>query len=211
MNGNILRLTFVCLGFTGAMISSASSAISAVWANEGGDKVTRDELRATANPNSVLNSVWDGTMIRQFGAKNEVVSFNVILEASTQSATNVSVALSHLVGPGGFVIRSDPNRSTNKLFDWTTTECELFFVRYLQIRGLSTFGYAGYGLSGGNIEPQLPAKLRLPLVSGEYVGGWSDRPNHDKFYPEIAVPLELVPSFPIASGSNQSIWVDIYI
>ncbi len=33
----------------------------------------------------------------------------------------------------------------------------------------------------------------------------------NKFYPDIAVPIELVPGFNIATGNNQSIWVDIYI
>jgi hypothetical protein len=37
--------------------SVAPGNISRVWANEGGDKVTRAELRATANPASVHNSV----------------------------------------------------------------------------------------------------------------------------------------------------------
>ena len=40
---------------------------------------------------------------------------------------------------------------------------------------------------------------------------WQDRPDHDMFYPDIAVPLELVPTFNIAAGNNQSIWADIYI
>ncbi len=35
--------------------------------------------------------------------------------------------------------------------------------------------------------------------------------THDKYYPEIAVPLELVPKFKIAPGQNQAVWADIYI
>src|SRR4051812_30615892 len=53
-------------------------AISSAWANEGGDKVTRDELRvAKKGPESVYNSVWRGSKIVLFGAQNEVVSFNL--------------------------------------------------------------------------------------------------------------------------------------
>ena len=47
--------------------SNASSII--VWANDGGDKVTQDELRAYGDSTSVINSVWDGTEISIFGAK----------------------------------------------------------------------------------------------------------------------------------------------
>jgi len=65
----------------------ASTNIAHVWANEGGDKVWRSELRATADPNAVLNSVWDGVptelaCISLFGARNEVVAFNLVLESA---------------------------------------------------------------------------------------------------------------------------------
>jgi len=190
--------------------AAGASNISAIWANDGGDKVTQDELRASTSPTSVENSLWNGTTVSLFGAKNEVINFNLILEAASTSATNVSVTLSNLSGPGGSVIRYAA-RGKNNLFDWTTTESELFYVRYLQIQGLSSLGYAGFGLTGSGIEPQLPAKLRLPLVNGSYTGGWVNRPNHDKFYPDIAVPLELVPTFSIAQGNNQAIWADVYI
>ena len=158
--------------------SASSSAISAVWANDGGDKVTQDELRASRGGN-VANSIWQSGTVTLFGAKNEVISFNLVLEAATVAASNVSVTLSNLSGLSGSVIRSVP-RATNNLFNWTGTEAELFFVRYLQIKGLSVFGYAGYGLTGGGVEPQIPEKLRLPLVGGVYTGGWVDRPNHDR-------------------------------
>src|ERR1700722_8464085 len=76
---------------------SPNSAIAAVWANDGGDKVTQDELRAS-NGTSVTNSLWDGSTISLFGAMNEVVNFNMVLEAPTSSAANVSVTVSNLSG-----------------------------------------------------------------------------------------------------------------
>jgi hypothetical protein len=42
-------------------------------------------------------------------------------------------------------------------------------------------------------------------------GGWTDRPDHDKAYPDIAILIELVPTFSIAAGQSQSIYADIYI
>jgi hypothetical protein len=203
---NITNIVVSCIGSTGA----SGSHVTAIWANDGEDKVTQDELRATTNSAAVRNSVWDGTTVKQFGARNEVVSFNLILEAGNSAATNVAVSLSNLSGPSGSIIRSVP-RTTANLFNWTGTECELFFVRYLQITGLSYHGYGSY------YEPQIPVKLEQPGSinpnGGPYTGtgGWTMRPNHDKFYPDIAVPLELVPTFTIATASNQSIWVDIYI
>ena len=69
---------------------SSTTNLTAVWANEGGDKVTQDELRATGHASAVANSVWNGTCVQVFGAKNEVISFNVILEAATSAASKVS-------------------------------------------------------------------------------------------------------------------------
>ena len=40
---------------------------------------------------------------------------------------------------------------------------------------------------------------------------WTDRPDHDLNYPDVLVPIELVPTFTIAQGRNQSIWSDIFI
>jgi hypothetical protein len=181
------------------------SNITAVWANEGGDKVTRDELRASSNPGNVLNRVWDGTKVALFGAKNEVVAFNLILEASSSGATDIAISFNSLTGPNGASIHSSAT-SGDGVFDWTNRDIELFYVRYLQIKGLSALSYEFYD------ERHIPQRLRRPWTGeGEGAGTWLDRPDHDKFYPEIAVPLELVTRFDIAAGQNQSIWVDIYI
>ncbi len=194
---------------------SSTTAISAVWANEGGDKVTRDELRATGHASAVTSSVWDGKCIRVFGAQNEVISFDVVLEAATSAASKVTVTLGDLTGPGGAVIRSAP-RDKSKLFDWTTTDVELFYVRYLQITGLSQ---QAYGTLADWQEATFPRRAQCPGMTqatpdSKPTGAgcaWASRPVANKFYPDIAVPLELVPTFDIASANNQSIWADVYI
>lgn len=184
----------------------AAGRLSAVWANEGGDKVAQAELRASANPSAVLNSVWDGTTIRLFGAKNEVVNFNLVLE-SNAGASDVSVSFNSLSGPGlaTSVIYSAP-ASGDQLFTYVNRPIELFYIRYLQIKGVSTFAYENYD------ERHVPKRMRRPWTgAGIGSGVWADRPDHDAMYPDIAVPLELVPTFNIAAGQNQSIWGDIYI
>ena len=190
-------------------IGVPTSNISSVWANEGGDKVTQDELRASHQTENltgkVLNGVWDGTKIKLSGAHNEVISFNLVLEAAQASASNVTVRFDTLTGPGGATIASSPARRDG-VFNWVGRPIELFYVRYLQIKGLSYFGY------GKGDERQVPVRFQRPWSgNGIGTGGWADRPDHDKFYPDVMVPLELVPSFDIAQGQNQSIWSDIYI
>jgi hypothetical protein len=185
----------------------APTHIAQVWANEGADKVTRDELRATNDRNAVLNSVWNGSSISLFGARNEVVSFNLVLEAPTSEATDVDVTLAQLVGPDGAAITGRP-ATGDDLFNYMGRNIELFYVRYLEIRGLSVdLAYSSYD------ERHIPERCRRPYdrETGEGSGGWEDRPCHNRFYPEIAVPIELHSPFTIAGGTNQSIWGDIYI
>ena len=88
----------------------APSSMLQVWANEGGDQVTRDELRATSDPNARLDSVWDGASISLFGAGNEVTAFSLLLEAPTSKAVKVNVRLMLLTGPGGASITTVPVR-----------------------------------------------------------------------------------------------------
>ena len=84
----------------------------------------------------------------------------------------------------------------------------MFYTRYLQIQGLSYFGYNKWD------ERQIPVRFQRPHTDDGQASvnsGWRDRPDHDKYYPDPLVPLELVPTFDIAAGTNQSIWTDIYV
>ena len=177
-----------------------------IWANNGEDKVTRDELRAVKGVN-VKNSAWDGATIKLFGARNEVIAFNLVLEAAKAKVDNVKVAFDKLAGPENFVISS---KSVDKdhVFDFVGRNIELFFVRYLQITGLSQLPYNPH-----YDERHVPQRLRLPykLPKGTSSGKFIDRPDANKFYPDIAVPMEAVGTFAIAKGENQSVWTDIYI
>jgi len=113
------------------------------------------------------------------------------------------------------VIRSAP-RTTDKLYDWTTTEVELFYVRYLQIKGLSQQAYGTLATWQEATFPkraQCPGMMQATPDSKPTGAGcpWAQRPVADKFYPDIAVPMELVPNFDIAAPGNQSVWADVYI
>jgi hypothetical protein len=190
----------------GPKFLTAPGAITAVWANTGEDKVTQEELRTRKGNRVILNRAWDGKAVHLFGARNEVVAFNLVLEAAGSRAGQVSVEFNRLTAPNGFVINSAPLENSAGIFDWTRRDIELFYVRYLRIRGLSALSYGTYD------ERHIPSRFRRPRGADDsFTGGWADRPDHDKHYPDIAVPMELVPTFSIAAGQNQSIWADIYI
>lgn len=182
------------------------SRLTAVWANEGGDKVTRDELRASRGM-SVTNSIWNGSRIRHFGARNEIVSINLVLESANDTARNLRVAFDELQGPDRAKI-SSRQVGKNEVFAYTGRNIELFLVKYLQIRGLSRLAY-----EPSYDERHVPLRFRLPytLPKGTSKGLFEDRPDANKYYPDIAVPMEAVESFTIKKGENQSVWIDVYI
>jgi hypothetical protein len=182
----------------------APSNLTGLWANEGGDKVTQDELRVSKKSENltgtVRNNAWDGTTIKLSGARNETVSFNLVLEAAQARAPQVAVFFNTLTGPNGAKIQTVKQATGNDIFSYVGRPIELFYMRYLPIRGMSFFGWYL-----GN-EQGFPPRMRA--TSGQ---NWTSRPDHDKNYPDILVPLELVPTFEIAAGQNQSVWADIYI
>mmetsp|Transcript_141648 Transcript_141648/g.369262 ORF Transcript_141648/g.369262 Transcript_141648/m.369262 type:complete len:1397 (-) Transcript_141648:77-4267(-) len=176
------------------------------WVTE--EKVLREEHWADCSAARTRSSLWNGSAVRLFGARNEVVSFSLVLEAGHTGggAHDIRVSLPRL---GELRARPHPASDdlSDALFDWRATEIELFYVRYLQIRGLS----GSYG-----DERMWPTRMQRPYMAAAGGGGlssagWKARPGADKHYPEIAVPLELHPSFNISAGESQMIWVDMYL
>ena len=109
-SGRVLVGLLISAAIAALAIPAQAGNITAIWANEGGDKVTRDELRATNHTENltgtVINRKWDGHTIKLHGARNEVISFNLVLEAANSQASNVSVAFNALTGPGGAMIQT---------------------------------------------------------------------------------------------------------
>ena len=193
----------------GLGVLGATADGQVIWANNGQDKVAREELRASVDPSAVLNSVWDGTTIGLFGGRNEVVAFNLVIESPVEDLTGVTVSFDRLTGPGGAEIYSVP-ASGDGVFDWVGRPIELFYVRYLQIKGVGRLVYNDYD------ERHVPERFRRPFEDNGYGTalpgtGWVDRPDHDMHYPDIAVPMELVGTFDVSAGTSQGVWVDIYI
>ncbi len=189
--------------------SSGPSKLSGLWANNGEDKVVQEDLRLTSGK-VVTSKAFDGTKVKLVGSKNEVVSFNTILE-STAGATAVSVEFKDLTQDvswlGSFVTTPSKIETTHNDFqNYVGRNIELFHVGYLQIKGLSALSYDTYD------ERHVPKRMQRPWTgAGTATGTWANRPDANKSYPEIAVPLELKQGFTIAAGKSQAIWADIYI
>src|SRR5215510_6563558 len=92
---NIRTLSFV-LGTLLLVLLGASLALGSVktiWAVNDGEKVERDDLN---NPNKRANSAWDGRKVKIFGARNEIIAFQLIVEANQAGINRLAVSLSQL-------------------------------------------------------------------------------------------------------------------
>lgn len=73
-------------------------SLGAVWAIHDGEKIGR---RERGTPYQAGNEAWDGRRARIFGARNEVVAFQVVVEAGAAGIAGLEVGLSGLRRRGG--------------------------------------------------------------------------------------------------------------
>ncbi len=168
--------------------ASASPGVSDVWAVNDGEKVRRDDLD---NPNRQKNSVWDGKRISLFGARNEIVAFQIILRSGPGGAHEVDVALEDLVDrASGKRLVAVPERSGSDPTDTRGGQIERFTQHYLHIE-----------------KPSPPGWFYHPEARPKEVTGW---------VPDALVPFRATVGrgggpFAIGPNRNQGVWFDIYI
>jgi hypothetical protein len=170
--------------------SSSLPGVTAVWAVDESEKVRQDDLDhwAKANPD---NHVWDGRRIHVEGARNEVIGFQVIIEAEGTGARNVDVMLDSL-RHDGYVLKN--HTRADGPYDFVGTRIELFLESYVEVTERSEWWFA-------SARP-LPDRAHL---------GW---------IPDALVPAQTRGTFEHGTGGapfqigaqkNQAVWVDIFI
>jgi hypothetical protein len=184
------RATVRALALVAAMWllpTGASASAKRVWAVNDGEKVERDDLD---NASARGNSAWDGRVIRIFGARNEVIAFQVVVEADAGGIGRLSVALPELKrrGGGGRIAYASPAADPT---DTVGRPIQLFSVNYMNVTAPSRAEWV--------YAPGSPAAPSDPT-------GWK--------------PVQLVPEnardgrggFPlrVAAGQNQAVWIEIY-
>jgi hypothetical protein len=177
----ILLITYLLLPV------SVSASVRQVWAVNDGEKIDRDDLN---NPNKNGNSAWDGHTIKIFGARNEIIAFQLIVEAGGEGIKQLTSALPELRHESGKArIRYAP-----PAFDPTNyagRPIQLFSINYMHVE---TPSHAGWVFKPGSLSaPKNPI-------------GWE--------------PVQLVPEnaragrggFPlrVAPSQNQAVWIEVY-
>ena len=88
-------LTVLCLF---VIQTPTMAGVATVWAIHDGANIEQDDLR---HPGKNGNFVWDGKTIRLFGARNEILAFQVLVEADSDGIKALSARLPELVQKNG--------------------------------------------------------------------------------------------------------------
>jgi len=180
-------LTVALAALTGALAATVEAGVAAVWAVNDGEKVEQDDL---AHPARSGNSAWGGQTVRLFGAGNEVLAVQVMVESDAKGIAALSASLPDLRRRGGSdriayaPPAADPADSVGR-------PIQLFSVHYMNVTEPTHADWAW--------KPDSPAAPKDTT-------GWK--------------PVQLVPEnaragrggfpVPVAPRRNQAIWIEVY-
>ena len=171
-----------------AQRSTTVAAVRAVWAVGDGDKIAHD---AHAHRLARSNTHWNGRVVTLVGARNEIVAFQLVVEAGTRGIDGLSISLPTLQQVGGNArivyapSTADPSLSVGR-------PIQLFSVRDMLVTGETTALWAWK-----------PGSAAAPVRTV----GWQ--------------PVQLIPEnaragrggFPlrVKPNENQLFWIELYI
>lgn len=173
-----LALVFVLVAGLTAVTSRASAEIARVWAIDDGTKVNRDD---TEHRLAFNNGIFDGKKISLFGARNEIVAFQILLNGGGQKTQNVKVKLESI----GDIRNDGLSDDIDRYF--IGRRIELFRQHYLKI------------------EIRSRSIVWLPWTAAQPKG------FRGKMVPDALVPLAAKDTIDVPAGHVQGVWVDVYI
>ena len=181
---NLIFLSFLCI-----LIScNKPSGITRIWALDDGEKIKQDDLNHPLAIGSD-NSVWKNNSVNIFGGRNEIIAFQLIIEADSIGVDKVNVEISDLIN--GTSVISGSAKGAADPFDYRGRQIELFTEHYLNM-----------------VKRSPPEWFFLESAApSAYYTGW---------VPDCLVPFSASPGkggapFSIKGNNNQAIWVDILI
>ncbi len=187
MKRRITSVAVIALLCLGASVERGAPTYSAgaIWAVSDGVKVERDELNS---PHKRGNAVWDGNRIKLFGARNEIIAFQLIVEAAQREITALSVSLRDITSQNGKakITYAPPSADPT---NYLGRPIQIFALNYMNVTQPTAAGWI--------YRRNTPSAPKDPT-------GWK--------------PVQIVPEnarkggFPLSvvAGNNQSIWIEIY-
>src|ERR1044072_4209960 len=163
----------------------AFGSVKTIWAVNDGENVETDDLN---NPNKRANSAWDGRKIKIFGARNEIIAFQLIVEADQAGINRLDVTLPQLKSGKAKIAYAAPGLDPS---NYAGRPIQIFSVNYMNVEVPS---HAEWVYKVGS-----PAAPKDPT-------GWKPV----QLVPENAragrggFPVSVAPS------PHQALWFDIY-
>lgn len=202
------------------LLSTAANAgnLTGFWAENGGYKMTRQELYRNNTSSDTISLNWDGTTWKMKGAKNETVGGALyLLNGSSVDSSSTTVTISSFTGTSGDGFAAQ-TVLCNGVTDYTTRPYELFVASYTEIRGMTVGSWDPVELD----QRDLPRRFRRPCtlttigsdqscIADGTTALWTSRPAHNHFMPDILVPNECKGNFMVFKSSSQAIWLDVYL
>jgi hypothetical protein len=171
------------------LATTADAGVRRVWAVNDGEKIERD---ATDHPAAARNSVWNGTSIHLFGARNEIVAFQVIVQADAAGIEALSVRLPSLASSSDRGDRITYKAPAVDPTDYVDRPIQIFTEHYMLV---TTPSHASWVY-----DRRSPAAPTDPT-------GWK--------------PVQLIPEnaragrgglpIRVAARQNQGLWIEVYI
>jgi hypothetical protein len=176
----------IALGLFLVMPLSAHAGVRRVWAVNDGEKVDRD---VRDHPLSGGNTAWDGKVVHLFGARNEILAVQVIVEADADGVKQLSLKLPALDGERDRIAYRAPAADPT---DYTGRPIQVFTVNYMHV---TTASHASWVY-----DPGSPAAPQHPT-------GWKPV----QLVPENARAGRGGFPISIAPNMNQAIWIEVYV
>jgi hypothetical protein len=182
----MIRHSVLCILLCLASAGATEAGVRRIWAVHDGEKIERD---ATAHRARARNAAWDGRAVRLFAARNEIVAFQVIVEADARGLETLSVRLPALISAQDRITYREPAADPT---DYVDRPIQIFAVHYMLVQ---TPSHASWVYRRGT--PAAPADPT----------GWKPV----QLVPEHAragrggLPVAIRPR------ENQAIWIEVYV
>lgn len=166
----------------------AIPGLATAWAVHDGEKVERDDLQ---HPAKAGNTAWRDGAVRLFGGRNEIVAFQLLVEADAAGIDDLDVKLAGLTrrGGGGAIVYAPPSEDPTSSVG---RPIQIFTENYMNVTEPSRARWV--------FDPDGPAAPPDPI-------GWK--------------PVQLVPEnaragsgglpIDIAPRTNGAVWLEVYI
>lgn len=182
---------YLAIGAISVVLAAAQQSTDApftVWAVHDGVKIMRDDL---AHPDRLRNAVWDGRTIHVAAARNELIAFQIVVQAGAAGVDGLSASLPALrrrEGGGEIVYRAPAVDPT----DYRGRPIQVYSEHYMHVTRTTRATWV--------FRPDSPTAPKGWL-------GW--------------IPVQLVPEnatagrggFPlrVEPNRNQAFWFDVYV